>query len=446
MSKCTVELPESIFTLGLATAAFGVQQFVNLLHADGVTKAEAASYKVTSAVQERFSSNPVLFGLDQIGDEAQRSAVDLFADLLKLKPMDPRWLGSASEWLVRRSFDTALALLPVENLENTWKELRNTLAVINLVNQAPSTLNLPPGEIRLLEALDRAYSAGGEYAALWLVEGLGEEYAVRNSLASRPARGLLTSSQGADLPEKSLLMMHAGIGIGFAKQIIRPLTPYSQDGEVASALKRFIELVRNNARNGYEGPAFESLGLVTQTWYSQMVPLIDRVLWTIDAVALEYFWHGVGRAEYFNALLPGQSPFRIIAEAAPHRLALLNGIAGAAWAFTLVNIKQPEITVHLLKQQSGLLQSNDAFTNGVLSTLLMAEDMLPNDPYATKFADFQPSLSDIEAQGNWDRIVRVPARDALDRLFPILQRNKRLGEVFRYQNLEKLASSLEAHG
>ncbi len=48
-------------------------------------------------------------------------------------------------------------------------------------------------------------------------------------------------------------------------------------------------------------------------------------------------------------------------------------------------------------------------------------------------------------QADWDRVVRVPAQNALDRLFPILQRNKRLGEVFRYQDLEKLVSGLEAH-
>ena len=31
---------------------------------------------------------------------------------------------------------------------------------------------------------------------------------------------LLTKGKGAHVPEKSLLMMHAGIGIGFAKHVI----------------------------------------------------------------------------------------------------------------------------------------------------------------------------------------------------------------------------------
>lgn len=438
------ELPKSMLALSWATSVFCVQQIANLFDANGSTKAMSAIYQVESTLQQNFDSNPILFAIDQTGNEVQRTAVDLFGDFVTLKLFDPRWLASQSERAFQRSLDTATALFPVENLKLTWEELRNTFGVINLVNQASSMLSLSHGEIHLAEAIDRAYSIGGDYAALWLVEGLGEEYALRNSPESRPAKALLTSGQAVNLPEKSLLMMHAGMGITFARQAVSPLTPYSSDQEVSTALHRFVDLVQTNARQGYDGPAFESLGLVTRTWYPQMVPSVDRILWAADHVVLEYFWHGVGRAVYFNPLsiVPGASPFQQIAHEAPHRLALLSGTAGTAWAFALVNLRQPEITLHALKNQAKYLLANDAFTDGLVSVMLMATDMLPTAPFARQFSDFQPSTYAV-LQRSWDRVVRVPVQRALTQWFPVLKRSHRLSEVFRYQNLELLVAGLE---
>ena len=105
---------------------------------------------------------------------------------------------------------------------------------------------------------------------------------------------------------------------------------------------------------------------------------------------LEYFWHGVGRAAFFTYLLPGTNAFEGIRGEAPHELSLLNGTAGAAWAFTLVNIQQPEVLVNLVSTQKELLSSNGAFTNGLISTMLMADDMLPGDPYTTALCAYRP--------------------------------------------------------
>jgi len=439
------KLPKSVVSLCWASFMFGMQQCVDLLSAEGATKAKAAAYTARNAIQEQFSADPVFFALDQIGDEAQRETVDLLCDSFRLKPLDPSWLGRTWGRFVRGAVESASALTPGGNLEATWQGLRNTLAVIRFVNQASTTLNLPPGEVRLLGAVDRAYALGGDYAALWLVEGLGEEYAERNWALAAQVRGLLKSGPAAQLPEKCLLMLHAGMGISFARRILRPLTPYTCDSEVAGALRRFVSLVHDNARPGYDGPALESLGLVTRSWYPQMTSLIDRHLWTISREALEYFWHGIGRGTYFNPryLIPGASAFKAIGNEAPHQLARLNGTAGAAWAFTLVNIRQPEVLVHLLKKEGTTLGADDAFACGVASTVMMSLDTLPDNGYVLGFCRFQPTSADADLVARWDRMVHTPCQHATEHYFPLLRNRGRLGEIFRYQNLERLAASLE---
>jgi hypothetical protein len=440
-----VDLVESMVRLPWATSVFGVQQMMNLLTENGVRQDQGTFFSVTGAVVREFGSSPLIFGAYQFGDAAQQAAVDIFWDVLQLRAFRPDWIGQKTSAAVAGSIAAARALTPGDNLRLTIALLRNTYGVINLVNQASAMLNLPPGPIDLGMAIDRAYSFG-QYSPLWLVEGLGESYADRNWSDVAPVRSLLTEGQGARLPEKSLLMMHAGIGISFAQRIMRQLTPVSSDSQVADALRRFIDLVRTNSRPGYEGPALESLGLVARTWYSQVVRCIDRVLWTIDRNALEFFWHGVGRSAYFTPLnlLPGTSAFQGVVTEAPHELALLSATAGATWAFTLVNIREPEVLFHLVAKNAQSLSANDAFTNGMISTVMMANDMIPGDPYTTALCEYTPAQADPAALRNWDTLVRIPCRQATTAIFPVLQQSGRLGEVFRYQNLGALARNSEA--
>ena len=440
-----LDFSKSLCSLSWAASVFGAQQLTELLSPGGATKAKASAYSVTNVIQEQFSANPLLYALDQIGDKAQRGAVDLFWDVLRLKPLDPRWLGQTGGQLFRRSVGLASALTPGENLDASLQLLRNTFAVVKLVNRASSTLSLPPGAIQLAASVDRAYSLGGDYGALWLIEGLGKEYADRNKLTTTAVRDLLNSTESSQLPPKSLLMMHAGMGISFARDAVSPLTPYMSDSEVSAALQQFVGLVAGNARPGYEGPAYESLGLVTRTWYPQMVPAIDRNLWTISLDALEYFWHGVGRAAYFSPenLIPGASAFLGVTQEAPHQLAILNGKAGVAWAFTLVNVREPAVLLHLLKNEAEVLSTDGGFTNGVVSTAMMAMDTLPGDPNVLGLCQYQPETTDPDLAARWGRMVHTPCRQAIERYYPLLKRTGHLGDIFRYQNLERLATSFE---
>lgn len=438
-----LQLVQSMVRLPWGTSVFGVQQILNLLSAGGARTDEGTFYSATTGIVEQFASSPLVFGAYQLGDETQKAAVDLIWDVLELQAFKPDWITGKAGAIAERSVAAARALTPGDNLRLTIAQLRNSYGVINLVNQAPGMLNLPAGPIDLPQAIDRAYSFG-DYSPLWLVEGLGEAYATRNWSPLAPVRDLLTTGQGAGLPDKSLLMMHAGIGISFARQLIRALTPVTPEDQIALALRAFIDLVCTNSREGYEGPAFESLGLVAHTWYAKMVPLIDKLLWTIDRDVLEYFWHGVGRSTYFTPLdlLPGATAFQGVQLEAPHRLALLNATAGAAWAFTLVSIREPEVLWNLVRNHASSLSGDDAFTNGLVSSVLMANDTIPGDPHTARLCSYVPNSADPATHHSWNTLVRHPCQRASEEFFPVLKTHGRLGEVFRYQDLGALVGQL----
>src|SRR5258707_158448 len=75
-----------------------------------------------------------------------------------------------------------------------------------------------------------------------------------------PIRAILTDEHARDLADKSLTMMHAGLGLAFAEKLMNRNTPYSPDSNIRCVLQEFVTLDKENARNGYEGAAFESLG------------------------------------------------------------------------------------------------------------------------------------------------------------------------------------------
>jgi len=252
------------------------------------------------------------------------------------------------------------------------------------------------------------------------------------------------------LPAKSLTMMHAGLGLGFAQQLMNTITPYSPAPEIRRVLQEFVTLVDDNSRPGYEGAAYESLGLVTRFWHSQMVPVVEEHLRQFAPHVLGYFWHGVGRSLYFLPLyfVPGLlSPWLAIEREAPHEFALLNMTAGLAWATTIVNVRQPELLENLIRMRGDRMSRNPAFTDGLMSTLIMGIDITPGDTYIMQFLDYQPTRSDRRVVELWDRLVAQPAREAVYRIHPILQKHQRLGDVFQYQaSLSELAAQLEQQG
>jgi hypothetical protein len=432
---------------------FGAQQAANLLAPQDWRqpgrKANSAFFSVKQAAESQFGD--LVFGAFQIGDEVGHRLTNLFFDALTLRAFSPDYVSKLTSQVAEQSQDTLRTFSSADNVRLAWQELRNNYEVFNLVKNVSSLLRIPSddSEFDLSRLVEEAYALGA-YPDLWAVEGLGHDYAMTFWRKGGSIRDILTDGRASRLPAKSLTMMHAGLGLAFAQQLMNTITPFSPADEIRSMLGQFVTLVDDNSRRGYEGAAYESLGLVTRFWHSQMVGVVDGHLREVAPRALDYFWHGVGRALYFLPLyfVPGLlSPWLAVEREAPHELALLNMTAGLAWATTIVNVRQPEIMENFLKNQGEQVARNPAFTNGVMSTLAMGIDITPGDVYITRFLEYRPDQSDPRVTRLWDELVGRPAREAVYHVHPVLEKRGRLGEVFRYHpSLTDLAARLEREG
>jgi len=386
----------------IAMSSFAFQRLLGTLplgDSAAVRTMRANLYKTGGAAQRDFGSNAVLFGAFQFGDKAQSALIGLAADAVTLKVLKPGWMWNLVSGIVQGSTDAVESVATALSRSLLRQQFGNTIDVIGFVNHvdAPSELSTD-GTYPIDETIDKLYSRG-HYPALWLIEGLGEKYAEAHMAGGRSVKGLLSTGKGATLPEKTQLMMHAGIGITFAKHVITKLTPCSSDAEIQDALKLFLNLVDDNSLECYKGAALESLGLVTRTWYGQMVGLIYRNLGELDQAASEFFWHGAGRSMYFSPMymLPGFSPWHAAQQEPPDDVARRNARAGVAWAFTVVNVRQPAIAANFLSTRADEIAGNDAYTNGVLSTLIMAGEMVPNHSFVSDFGTYCPDKSNQAA-------------------------------------------------
>lgn len=443
----TASLAQAALGFPFKAAAFGFQQFT----ATSKSSALASFYRAASSAQSEFDTKSILFAAYQLGNTAQEAVIDVTFDALTGKALRPAYLTALAEILSQRSKEAFSSLSTNDARGLTYQRIRNNFAVVDLVNgiHAPLTLT-PEGNYPLDLLLAQSYALG-EYPALWSVEGLGSAYAqaclaqdrahhyAKDVARNVNLRGLLTTGQGADLPDKSLLMMHAGAGIAFAKHILASLTPYSSDAAIGNQLETFLWLVRENSRPGYEGAALESLGLVTRTWHTPLVPVLSRRLRSIDPIADDFFWHGAGRAMYFSPLhfIPGFSPFLAARQESPDGRALRNALAGVAWAFTIVNIRQPRIVADLL--QSNIAAQIDAIRCGIYSTLVMAGEMVPDDTWVAAFCAWKP-LEDSAAYGPWNATIGPGCAARVNHFRCALKARGQLGEIFRWHDLASFAS------
>ena len=417
---------------------FGAQETLKLLRPQ---EAQRELYFVRQGMTREFGD--LVWAAFQVGDQMQQQAVDWTWQVLTLQAFRPESLARLSSDLAWQVTETARVLTPGDNARLAWQQLRNNYEVFNLVKHVRNLLHIPEGPDLPLEHLVNNAYALGEYPDLWAVEGLGHDYTDRSWNPPNIVRNLLTDDKASVLPEKSLTMMHAGMGLSFAQHLLQTVSPFSLEHEIRGMLETFTTLCRENSRKGYVGAAYESLGLVARTWNAEMVRALDRLLLQIDPEVAACFWHGVGRALYFLPVyfVPGLlSPWHTLDRDAPSDLARLNMRAGLAWATTLVNMRQPAIMEDLVARHGRLLEQNDAFANGVASSVIMAWDITPGDSYIRRFAEHEPApyLADV-----WDRLVRRPCRLALECYHDILRRAHAVGEVFRYQDLDYLVARLE---
>ena len=433
----------------LAVTTFAAQKLVGALPlADsGIGRAVQSNlYKTGEAAQRDFATNTALFGAFQFGDAAQEAILSMLTDALTLKVLKPEYLRGAMSGLMRGGAGAIGTVATPTARELLAQQFRNTFDVIALVNHvyAPDHLS-SDGTYPLEEMLDKAYS-GGHYPTLWSIEGVGERYAEAFMHEKRPVRDLLTSGQGGAMPLKAQLMMHAGMGIAFAKDAVVKITPWSSEIEIKDVLREFLDICLANSMPGYLGAAVESLGLVTRTWHKQLVTPLTRQLGEVDPNAVEFFWHGAGRAMNFSPMymLPGLSPWLAAQQEPPDDIARRNARSGVAWAYTVVNSRQPEITANFLATRGEEVSGDDGFACGAYSSLTMASDMVPGHEVVAAYGRYQPDPGKPAEVDAWNQYIGQDALTRINHYRETLKTYGKLDELFRYHSLPKYIAELEA--
>ena len=400
-------------------------------------------YKKTRQTVERFGDPAAVVFI--AGGEYQAKAIDMFFDIFTL---NPRYWGKLPRHLSQQASLAAAA--------TTWQrelyaqQAKNTRYIFTLVRNNPEKLGIPKsGEFDLDEFMRRAYSVG-DFENIWVVEGLGHVYSQRTWLLkwnmSEDAHDILIEGQAARMPEKSLTMMHAGLGLAVAESLMKQLTPDSRIKEIERVLKIFIKMCNNNSRPGYVGCALESLGLVTRCFNFPMTDSVQSVLADLDPVAWEFFWRGAGRALYFSPghmVQPLYSPWIAAEQEAPNARAYKILKAGISWPTNIVNMRTPEIFEDLIRRRGVAEESEGTIAHGVAASTTMAMDITPNHPVVKAYLDYVPKSSDPTVVRLWDKLVRNQVFKAVHRYQPVLSANKMMDQVFRLQDLDALVERLD---
>jgi hypothetical protein len=407
--------------------------------------ASALDILTKQAKEELGTTGQIVFFL---GDGAQRVATNWLFDLFNPGTWTPENIARIATIAGRQAIRTSELFLSPRVAQLAWQELRNKVEILVVVEYTDSVLGISSNTfVPLPVRVEKSYSLP-PFQALWAVEGTGDNYTESYWKTYGPPQGLLLE-KNAPVPEKSLLMLHAGMGKFFTEYLLGAGTPTlvseSPPSQFRAVVQRFVELARNNSRPGYLGAAIESLGLVVREFSPGMVQSIHEQLLEVAPDLIGYFWHGVGRALYFSRryLLPVLSTVWAGIDrevrSCPNRL---DAMAGLAWAVVLLNMRQPEIVEEALRTFVRSSPLQEGFANGVASSIIMRHDTTPEAPgLISHFCEYRPH--DPQLAALWDRLIGQPCRAALDDYYPVLKQHNALGEVFRFQDLAALVARLK---
>jgi enamine deaminase RidA (YjgF/YER057c/UK114 family) len=380
-----------------------------------------------------------------VGDGLQRVALAGFFDLLNPKTWTPANILRVSSVAANQAARISELFISPEAARLTWLELQNKVEIFFLVKNSSSLFGSPQ-DIHLPRAIEKAYSLPA-FQALWAVEGLGHDYAASRWRFHGPQKRLLWE-ENADVPEKSLLMLHAGLGLFLADWLLGSGSPtliaHSPPAQFRAVTEKFVSLVQDNARKGYVGPVVESLGLVTRDVHPDMVDSVGAAVHDVAPDLTGYYWHGVGRALYFSRqyFLPVLSTmWSGIGSDGQTVRDHQNVMAGLTWAVVLVNMRQPEIIEWMLRNNIRHSSLQDGFANGAASSIMVRNDTTPNDSSTAAFCHHQPR--DRQVVPLWNRLLSSPCKVALHKYYSAFRECRALEEVFQYQDLAELAARLQ---
>jgi hypothetical protein len=442
--KCSIdEFIKSLTRFSLTMSLFGVQQLANAFSpsrlnqpAGEAARATAAFAQITRATEEQFDE--AIKSAFRAGDQLQAGMVDLIYSAFTFEAFTPRYATRLVFDTMQQLAEAFRLFTPGQEGRDVWLEFRNKLQAFTLFEYADGLL--PPLAHRSLKEMVERAAALEPFRSVWAMEGVGHYYAESVWARNETPSHLLTGEDARTLPGRSLIPLHAGMGLSLANRVLATIKPDSSASEMRQALLWFFALCDSNAKGGYAGTVYESLGLVARNLYPQMVTGIDRQLAEANEEMAAYFWHGVGRAIYFAptnfapCIISGQRAMAAAWQEPPHALARRNALAGLAWAITLVNIRQPQILEMFLRRAVHQGFDDDAFANGVSCAMIVWRDAAPDDPGLHAFCRHLPPASDPAMVALWNRLVAEPCERAL-RHYDTIKARGSFGELFHYQSM-----------
>lgn len=420
-------LVKSALRFSWAASLVGAEQAVGWLRPAGLLRPEPASAADRHAPLDAIAGT----ARQQLGDFLQgaygagEALQDEFLDLAWSSFEPAQWQRS-KERVVRHSADVLHFANPAAGGAARRRELSNKLEVFQLVRGAARQLGLPPLGVpfSLARWVDIALQKPPR-RALWLIEGLTHHYLEGALLGRGPSTSadasesdLLAEAELDRLPEHTLPIVHAGLGLAVAEHFLRPLRAGSSPAAFAEAVAQFESLCRASARAPHVDAALEALGLVARCFFADLVPGLDRALAQQPAGELrQVFWHGVGRGLYFVpvSFVPGYGSLgqvlAMVGSEAPDEELAAAARAGVGYAFTLVNLGTPRVLEEALARQGDMLMAGP-FHQGLVASVVMRQRTTPEDSELGDFLAYQPR--EPTRAELWDRVVRQPCQRALD--------------------------------
>jgi hypothetical protein len=325
-----------------------------------------------------------------------------------------------------------------------WRELANKLRVYWLVRVSGLSLRVEPNSdwedlVARVERLDA-------FAALFRMERLGHDIARAAWNGAEPPVELFSGPRSRSLPDRALLMLHAGLGLFAADGAFRKLTklPRRADDEaVAAALDDVLRLCGSNSRPGYAFAAFEPTGTVARLFYPHTMRGLTRAFTARDREARRCFWHGVGRAIYFlprHAHPGGTSAALERCRREPvdeeSRVEMLSGFFFAA---TMVNLRHPEVLEGLLAGAELRDDEEPIVAGAVAASVLARHYTTPHDPSVTALLAHR-----ARREERWRRRVAGPAESALVHDYAPLVELGLLPRLARHHDLDEIAALIGA--
>jgi hypothetical protein len=276
------------------------------------------------------------------------------------------------------------------------------------------------------------------FSALFRLERLGHDLAVAAWRRGGPPHALFAGPRAAALPERSLILLHGGMGLAFGDRLIGALGSRATEADLAAALSRFVELCRANARPGWAEPALEALGIIVRLFRPRWRTSTDRLLAAIDPVARACYWHGAGRALYFlpRHSAPGSAGRAVAACRREAPVAVrADALDGFFFAAAMVNLRHPRVLEEIVAAAGERPDEEEAVAGGVTACVLARRKTTPDDPAIPALLAHRP---DRRNAALWERRVRGPAERGLALYFPWLEATGLLPSLARHRHLPAL--------